>query len=70
MKKHEAIKYYKCSDAPEIVFQGDFDGCIDYCEKKYKDSVLNFPSDLIWGDSETTCEIFEYFDDDPYYIQK
>lgn len=61
--KYEVLKHYKNSDSPEIVFRGDFEQCISFCEEKYKKSVLNFPDELVWSDGETTCEIFENLDD-------
>lgn len=56
--KYEVIKHYKNSDVPEIAFEGDFEECISFCEKKYKKTQSEFPQVLIWEDDETICEIF------------
>ena len=61
--QYQVIKHYKNSDVPEIAFEGDFESCIQFCEKAYKDSVTSFPEELVWSDGKTTCEIFENLDD-------
>jgi hypothetical protein len=56
--KYEVLKHYKNNDNPEIVFRGDFEECISFCEKKYKRVDSGFPQVLIWEDEETLCEIY------------
>ena len=56
--KYEVLKHYKNSDNPEIVFRGDFEQCISFCEEKYKKTESELPQVLVWEDDETICEIY------------
>lgn len=63
--RYEVLETFR-KGGSKIIFKGSLDECILFCDKKYINSKFNVPEELIYGNEESMCEIFEDLDNINY----